>query len=1294
MPGDDHIIINKIKFLLDNPPARAMIDDFVYNSKLCRIFSIFDKDGNGNLEMQNLNGENEILNIWNTMQEYASRNGDTTFDSNEVYEFLLDSKINENASTNEWIGVGDVYQFVANMFRKDPESYSNIPPADLLQEISLDELQDLSVISLSEDVEKARDLFDVQVESQGAISDFVNFCKEIWDSEYAASRVDRYIMREEYSNRSLVRALSDEGLSKKDYLEGKIDLLISMLPKLKESSALCPIIKNALCSLGGLVFYPFAWGKDRSGQELSEEELEIDMLRDALRHLTPEQLINLTDRVSGLSEDEYDEQATQILETLLQPGVEKIERFRVLGQVDHYNETETPGGFVEFRDEFAPGTIGALEATSLADERISFEETFFLERGTVYDAAAMADYQTKYAEMQVILAYNNQLNEVDEKLRVPLGRVAEGDAYVGDIDYLRQTLGFVFCSIYGNDAQKIQAKINELMGTDKFYNVLTTGDNGRDFFILDPRYFGADDLVELAQRLQSHLNDNYQILLNGKSFDEHAEELRSAYSRAYGEKSAQRAADAFAESQAKGVQTVKTVANTVGTVVVVAGMCIPGGQGVSAALVWGGTAISALSGATISTIEAATKSGGLTDEDKQMILTELSTSIALTFLGRGIGKVSGATFKTLILNNCPRFLAWIAEVGVDAGLSLLSTYVITGELDLRGEGLAQLQQVLVGILGVKARSAKGGLRGGFRGYLDNKVNAALSTLNTNNVNNVRARTNDMNQFIRSRNNIVNYEFNNHNRRNVSNRADGEILYVDNANDGAYHLRYDGQGEVFGYAHETGDGLKYYLYDNAGQPHEVRKNVFDSRVNQVHSSRQYRNNARAIQYLFERKRSGNCYIDIQEFAKYNDSEVPRFGEYTLNKLNNLVRSEEDAQILTHLMKSVGSNGRYEYGTDDILRIMNSPEAKGYIKNNLAANIRVTRDDIKAFDEHLLFEPETHSLSDNRDLSHIIPDFIIGRNGENGQQMSPREVQHLFKTDSRLRDRIPPGEVANINGILYVNDGDGLVRLNLSKAKFEQLFPIELRHKLYQGSLGDCWLVSSMAGIMDTPKGRARVYSMFSETNDGRDIVIKFPNTADNEVIRFRDGELNELSAHSLYIGRNNNNQRRLKIGSQYDHVFASKGIQMLEQAYSIHRNDGYSSANISDSDIQSIFFMNNQMHRLAGGWQSEAVNNILGRENVVYHGWYNTRGNDSETIWHVRQYLNSDPNTMVYFATKHGFESVLGLDIVEGHACRVVGLDEAKGTITISNPHHNNNTREIPIADWLNYVESVNAFEIL
>ena len=145
--------------------------------------------------------------------------------------------------------------------------------------------------------------------------------------------------------------------------------------------------------------------------------------------------------------------------------------------------------------------------------------------------------------------------------------------------------------------------------------------------------------------------------------------------------------------------------------------------------------------------------------------------------------------------------------------------------------------------------------------------------------------------------------------------------------------------------------------------------------------------------------------------------------------------------------------------------------------------------------------------------------------------------------------------------------------------------------------------------------------------------------------------------------------------------------MLERAYSIHRHNGYGNSKISDVNIQDIFFMNKQMKELKGGWQHEAIGNIVGVNNVKI----TYARLESEYIKLIEESIN-DPNKIIVFATKKGGNNTK-YDLSGLHAYHIVGYDKVKGTVTISNPWHNNKVREIPINDWLNYVYDFKIIEL-
>lgn len=152
----------------------------------------------------------------------------------------------------------------------------------------------------------------------------------------------------------------------------------------------------------------------------------------------------------------------------------------------------------------------------------------------------------------------------------------------------------------------------------------------------------------------------------------------------------------------------------------------------------------------------------------------------------------------------------------------------------------------------------------------------------------------------------------------------------------------------------------------------------------------------------------------------------------------------------------------------------------------------------------------------------------------------------------------GDVVEVNKELYLKTQNKLIKLNLDKETFTQLFPEIESFAISQGDNGNCYLISAIYDFMKTPYGRAKIYQMFSMENN--DIIVTIPD-AKEFPIRFSNTSLN----------KNNKN------------VNASCGIQMLEEAYSQTRALKYGTKN----DLQTV----------AGGEQMLVYNAFLGNKNA-------------------------------------------------------------------------------------------------
>lgn len=330
---------------------------------------------------------------------------------------------------------------------------------------------------------------------------------------------------------------------------------------------------------------------------------------------------------------------------------------------------------------------------------MAFDKTFLEERGVKYNEDAVENYDRKKAETQTLVEMNNTLEEVKSQIakataysdsaRVkapnePNYELSQGRSteYMMDstrVDELESGVYFVYKKLFGSD-ENINAALKRI-GVDA-----TVSSTGR-----------MSNANQAGKALVKYLENNFKAACGDKTFEQHQKETTEAYKQAYGDKNSSDIANAFIQSQQEGIQNVKTAVSGVGMVVMLAGQFVPGGN-VATGMIWGGLATATLGSSAVSLSEATSKKGGMTQEDKSEIIKELSTSVALTATGMGIGKVSSAMYGQLILKNCPMLASKILEIGADATLSAVSTAVITGELDLKGEGLSQLIPILTGLL--------------------------------------------------------------------------------------------------------------------------------------------------------------------------------------------------------------------------------------------------------------------------------------------------------------------------------------------------------------------------------------------------------------------------------------------------------------------------------------------------------------------------------------------------------------------------------------------------------------------
>lgn len=427
-------------------------------------------------------------------------------------------------------------------------------------------------------------------------------------------------------------------------------------------------------------------------------------------------------------------------------------------------------------------------------------------------------------------------------------------------------------------------------------------------------------------------------------------------------------------------------------------------------------------------------------------------------------------------------------------------------------------------------------------------------------------------------------------------------------------------------------------------------------------------------------------DIIENVK-DESSINLLNKLLQNKNNGahtIIESLQNGRIIERptgkLHSIVQNNDTMEQQILEILDIKNDTNSSitSYIDNLVKLNNASPKRFKKMLDSglfDLIKEGKINAsilenLDDNTFLSNrTLNDIRKIRNGE--------PIIKTLSSQTDLADiskYIANGDVCELNGKLYVNDNGTATQINLSKEKFEELFPPLTRVSFKQGQLGDCWFVSTLDNFMDLPNGRTSLYKLFEQQGD--DILIKFPNSPNP--IKFEGGEV--LNAEGKQIQ-----------GFAQDEV--PTGIRMIEQAYAIHRYYKYD-VGVPVTEITShATNVQGLMKELKGGWQYDAVNEILGDYNASIDSYGINLQNKIKMKEYIQQYAN-DENVLTFFATRDipgGDTNMISekYDLAGRHAYSIKGYDKTTGMVYITNPWHTSVVTEIPLYELMKYIDDVN-----
>lgn len=317
------------------------------------------------------------------------------------------------------------------------------------------------------------------------------------------------------------------------------------------------------------------------------------------------------------------------------------------------------------------------------------------------------------------------------------------------------------------------------------------------------------------------------------------------------------------------------------------------------------------------------------------------------------------------------------------------------------------------------------------------------------------------------------------------------------------------------------------------------------------------------------------------------------------------------------------------------------------------------------------------------------------------------------------KVSPGNVCEVGKQLYVNDNGTMKPLKISAEKFKELFAYDELFNTYQGRLGDCWLVSAINGMVESPNGRAKLYQMFEE--DGNDILVKMSGTKNTGLFDFNSSKKLQQKGSREYTIRFKDGE--IRYGKTYSGMDGAKGLQMVEQAYALQRMhkdaffgrfSGVKENGVTDyaqfTDLDKVLYAatgGNSVEFIAEIYNLRYENDLFKNiDNEIVGEYRRICTSDAKKCEEIIQKSANEPDTLLFASTKNykaykktqftNKEAQL-LDaensIYTDHAYCVKGYDEATKTVYYSNPHINAMIFELPLEKFLDLFDRISYIRI-
>ena len=373
--------------------------------------------------------------------------------------------------------------------------------------------------------------------------------------------------------------------------------------------------------------------------------------------LTPEQVERLQDRILALpsaDSPDYEEKVKQFEQIFLQESAVAVtESF---SNSDGINSTKT--------------TYKAKEPYVLQNgaEKMEFAEVYSRRMGVEYSREKIERFEALNSAYSI----QKSVNQAQKLIHQSLDEAESGGEISDSVIKLLSGLS-------GSSDDSVLTELLQSMSGMSDVKV----QNGQVV---------CKNLQELKQKLLVNIDERAMAINDGKSFETLSKEYEQAYKEAYGTKNVELLAKAYAEDQTEFVQNARKTVEITGSAASVIGLlCCP-------PLAIGAGLVGSVGGIGLEMLDEATKDT-VSKEKMDALKKELAMNSTLFAAGMGSGMLGSAAggIASAFVKKCPNFAAFVAEHGVDAAASAISTMVLTGELDLSAEGVNQLISVLAGL---------------------------------------------------------------------------------------------------------------------------------------------------------------------------------------------------------------------------------------------------------------------------------------------------------------------------------------------------------------------------------------------------------------------------------------------------------------------------------------------------------------------------------------------------------------------------------------------------------------------